>query len=204
MACLWLRQLAAILQGDRHTQTARDLVEQLLACLDEHRQPEDENETEGGACASSGERPLKCRKYLEHLDIVRKRLQDLEKEDGPEGINQHAVFGTLRAAEKCWTRPAARGAPAPVECGSRPSGGSNPDGHGGSSSRGVRIGAGLERHSLFPSHGRGRADRRGGGPELRAPSGRLGAQRGCRRGTHTDSGTDGAANQESCFVTSRE
>ena len=35
---------------------------------------------------------------LDYLDIVRKRLQDLEKEDGPHGLNQQAVYETLRAA----------------------------------------------------------------------------------------------------------
>ena len=61
-------------------------MEQLVASLDEYRQAAADEE--------------KCLDY--HLDTVRKRLQDLEREDleredGPEGLNQQAVDETLRA-----------------------------------------------------------------------------------------------------------
>ena len=39
----------------------------------------------------------KRRKYLNYFHITRLRLQDLEDEDGTEGVNQHAVIERLRA-----------------------------------------------------------------------------------------------------------
>ena len=91
----WLRVLQAVLREGPSRTAARDLVEQLMARLDDDRVPNTALPEGGRHCQDGGQ--TKRRKYLNYFHITRLRLQDLEDEDGTEGVNQHAVIERLRA-----------------------------------------------------------------------------------------------------------
>ena len=91
----WLRVLHAVLREGPVRTSVHDLVAQLEARLDDERVSNTLLPEGGRHCQEGGQ--TKRRKYLNYFHTVRLRLQDLEEEDGEDGVNQHAVIERLRA-----------------------------------------------------------------------------------------------------------